>query len=237
MKFEKLHLVFWLTIILIGTSIWISRIYGSLDSDAFVDEDSTTTNNSEQMPTEFHSSPNKTSDSTNTTKTQARLSNTEANTEIDDGDQSSSNTIQNKAKQKNFNNRIDFALLSKTMLHNSILFFPDELADLNNKEVELVGFMAPYDSLNEFRRMVVLPFSAGCNFCAPPSPVEIVYVEQRASKADQFYNIPIQVTGKLKLWEKDSTIEAHKYFLFFIEDATIKPLSADALPHRNHQLY
>ena len=47
--------------------------------------------------------------------------------------------------------------------------FPEALLQLDGKEVQLIGFMAPFDSLENMRRCMIVPTYVGCTFCSPPT--------------------------------------------------------------------
>ena len=56
--------------------------------------------------------------------------------------------------------------------------FPEALLQLDGKEVQLLGFMAPFDSLENMRRCMIVPAYVGCTFCSPPDLTQVVYVTQ-----------------------------------------------------------
>ena len=56
--------------------------------------------------------------------------------------------------------------------------FPEALLQLDGKEVQLIGFMAPFDSLENMRRCMIVPTYVGCTFCSPPDLTQVVYVTQ-----------------------------------------------------------
>ncbi|MFK7961976.1 MAG: DUF3299 domain-containing protein, partial [Phycisphaerales bacterium] len=101
---------------------------------------------------------------------------------------------------------IDFADLGEARPWNLIdqeLRFPDALMELNGQRVSLVGFMAPYDSLDNMRHCMILPSYVGCNFCAPPRMNQVVYVTQGGGDDDSgsfpFVEEASHVTGTLRL--------------------------------------
>ena len=57
------------------------------------------------------------------------------------------------------------------------LEFPESLKKLNGQRVSMVGFMAPFDSLEDMRRCQMVPSYVGCNFCSP-NLRQVVYVTQ-----------------------------------------------------------
>ncbi|MGF1573076.1 MAG: DUF3299 domain-containing protein [Sumerlaeia bacterium] len=122
---------------------------------------------------------------------------------------------------------IDFDLLRTTTLNRTPPpVFDPELDQLEGKTVKLRGFMTPFDSLTNFDTFMAFPFATGCNFCAPPSPLEVVLVRMK-EKGQKFVPEPIEVEGTLSLWRKDKTDNAHKSFLYIMNDAKITVLSFD----------
>ena len=102
--------------------------------------------------------------------------------------------------------QIDFQLLGRTK--NALdpePDYPPELDRLDGEDVEFVGFMTPYDSIDEFRKFMVVNFPTGCNFCAIPRLQEIVWVEIAAGREPpDFIEGLVRVTGTLRLKRADS---------------------------------
>ena len=76
---------------------------------------------------------------------------------------------------------IDFPLLGEARpvdLIDMKLEFPESLKKLNGRRVIMVGFMAPFDSLEDMVRCQIVPSYVGCNFCSPPNLRQVVYVTQ-----------------------------------------------------------
>lgn len=99
--------------------------------------------------------------------------------------------------------------------------FTDKVLALDGKKARIVAFMVPYDSLTDMRTHMLMEVSMGCYFCVPPSPKEVVLVRVPGDKPLEFIEEPILVEGTLELWKPDSEDEAHKMFLFVINDAKI----------------
>lgn len=124
---------------------------------------------------------------------------------------------------------IDFNLLRKTKLNRTPPpVFDAALERYEGKQVKMRGFMTPYDSLTNFQTFMVFPTATGCNFCAPPSPIEVVLVRLE-KKIQPYIPEPIEVEGTLSLWQKDKKDKAHKSFLFVLNDAKVKALSLEEL--------
>lgn len=101
--------------------------------------------------------------------------------------------------------------------------FTDKVLGLDGKTAKIVAFMVPYDSLTDMRTHMLMEVSMGCYFCVPPSPKEVILVRVPGDKPLEFIEEPIVVEGTLDLWKPDSDDEAHKMFLFVINDAKISP--------------
>jgi len=119
--------------------------------------------------------------------------------------------------------KINFDLLRQTKLYREPPpVFPDTLAALDGKKIEMVGFMAPYDDLVDMSTFMLMPSSQGCYFCVPPSAQEVVLVRQAAEGEPPFMSAPLIVSGTLSLWEKESDDQAHEMFLYVMNEATVK---------------
>ena len=74
---------------------------------------------------------------------------------------------------------ITFPLLAEarpTDLIDMNLAFPESLEKLNGRKVRMIGFMAPFDSLEDMRRCMIVPSYVGCTFCSPPNLRQVVYL-------------------------------------------------------------
>ena len=77
--------------------------------------------------------------------------------------------------------RINFPLLGEarpTDLIDMALSFPESLMKLDGRKVSLVGFMAPFDSLDDMSRCMIVPSYVGCTFCNPPNKRQVVFITQ-----------------------------------------------------------
>lgn len=86
-----------------------------------------------------------------------------------------------------------------------------------------MGFMAPYDSLENMKNCMLMGIPTGCFFCTPPSPVEVVFIRQDIPKGKvaPYIDTPIVAEGILKLWKKRSNEPAHKSFIFVLDQAKV----------------
>ncbi len=132
---------------------------------------------------------------------------------------------------------LSFADLEKTTPDaNYLPLYPPGLKALNGKQVRLVGFMAPFDSLTSLKTFMLFPTPAGCNFCAPPAPNQYILVRQRDAAKHPYIENPIEITGKLVLWTTESGIPAdsENFFVYTMEDAEVVELDANAVAPDQH---
>lgn len=120
---------------------------------------------------------------------------------------------------------ITFADLKETVLHRlPPPEFSAKVDDLDGRTVRMVGFMSPYDSLTDLRRFMLVEAPTGCFFCAPPGPLQVVYVEMDARRPQPFIDDPIVVEGRLRLWHEGSKHHGHRSFLFVVDNARVSGL-------------
>jgi hypothetical protein len=115
------------------------------------------------------------------------------------------------------------------------LAFPEQLLALEGRRVRIVGFMAPYDSLESMRRCMVVPSYVGCSFCSPPSLTQVVYVEQVERKGENhpFIESPALFSGTLRLTGQGEPHEGHgQGFVFVLDKAVVTPWTAPEAPVR-----
>ena len=131
---------------------------------------------------------------------------------------------------------IDFPLLGEARpvdLIDMTLEFPESLKKLNGQRVSMVGFMAPFDSLEDMSRCQMVPSYVGCNFCSPPNLRQVVYVtqgsEDESEKTYSFIEEPSYVTGTFKISLPESDHEGKtRGFVYSIENATVVPFEGEA---------
>jgi len=122
---------------------------------------------------------------------------------------------------------VTFEMMKETTLKSTPPpIFTPEVDALDGKEVTIRGFMTPYDSLTQFKKFMIFPNATGCQFCAVPSPKEVVFVRLKSDDDQEFISAPIEVKGTLSIWKEDKVDkdEAHKSFLFVVNDATVKAI-------------
>lgn len=130
---------------------------------------------------------------------------------------------------------IDFPLLAEARPQDLIdmsLTFPEELQKLDGKKVSLIGFMAPFDSLEDMSSCMIVPSYVGCTFCTPPNLRQVVFVSQGTADSEKKYSFieePSYVTGIFRITNSDSTHEGKKQgFVYSIENAEVVPHTGKA---------
>tara|TARA_B100000963_G_scaffold360149_1_gene389949 strand:+ start:469 stop:2184 length:1716 start_codon:yes stop_codon:yes gene_type:complete len=131
---------------------------------------------------------------------------------------------------------ITFPLLAEarpTDLIDMNLAFPESLEKLNGNKVRMIGFMAPFDSLEDMRRCMIVPSYVGCTFCSPPNLRQVVYVTQGADDSSEktysFIEEPSHVVGTLRISLPESSHEGKKHgFVYSIEDAEVTVHTGEA---------
>lgn len=112
--------------------------------------------------------------------------------------------------------------------------YPAWLDELDGQPVEIVGFMAPYDRLDDLSRFMLMPSYVGCYFCAPPSFTQVLLVQQAGEGGKRrFIDPPIRVSGILRLYRPGSDHPAHRdQFVYALDDATCTIVTGDEVPRR-----
>ena len=112
------------------------------------------------------------------------------------------------------------------------LAFPEELQNLDGKKVSLIGFMAPFDSLEDMSKCMMVPSYVGCTFCTPPNLRQVVFVTQGAESSEETYPFieePSYVTGIFRITNSDSTHEGkNQGFVYSIENAEVTAHTGEA---------
>lgn len=134
---------------------------------------------------------------------------------------------------------IDFKLLDQARQPDFDILkitYPPEIEKLEGKRVSIIGFMAPFESLEDMSTCILLPSYVGCFFCRPPSFTQVIFVHQH-KEADgakrPFIQSPSLVTGTLLTHREGSTHPAHQMeFVYVLEDAEVVPYHGDNAPVR-----
>jgi len=114
---------------------------------------------------------------------------------------------------------------------------PTNLKALDGKQVSIVGYMIPFDSVEKINRFILLQAQfMGCFHVPPPQPNEVVMVDMGTRTVD-YSEAPLQVTGLFeikKTFEEDFLIS-----VFTIKNAQVKTakgneVEMDGLPSNFH---
>ncbi|TVQ11240.1 MAG: DUF3299 domain-containing protein [Balneolaceae bacterium] len=110
---------------------------------------------------------------------------------------------------------------------------PEEIGKLNGKTVTIVGYMVPFDSIENIEKFVLLqaPFM-GCYHVPPPQPNETLMIYSSSQRVDYTYE-PVLVTGTLEV--EESYVEAYlvsKYTIHAVNvrRADMKDAELEGLP-------
>ena len=129
---------------------------------------------------------------------------------------------------------VDFNLLGQaTQAADGKPIFPASLKDQEGKQVAIIGFMAPYDQIDDMTHCMIMPAYVGCYFCQPPSLSQVAFARQkdRSDAKKPYIDDPVLVSGKLMLYKPESDHPGHlSQFLYVIEDAVIKAYHGPAAP-------
>jgi len=113
--------------------------------------------------------------------------------------------------------------------------YPPQIKALDGKRVAIVGFMAPFEKLDDMSTCMILPASVGCYYCSPPAVTQVALIQQKADKKDKrpFINEAVIVTGTLRLFTYESQHPAHQAdFMYAIDDATVEVFTGKNKPRR-----
>jgi hypothetical protein len=110
---------------------------------------------------------------------------------------------------------------------------PEEIGRLNGKTVTIVGYMVPFDSIENIEKFVLLqaPFM-GCYHVPPPQPNESLMIYSSSQRVDYTYD-PVLVTGTLEV--EETYVEAYlvsKYTIHAVNvrRADMKDAELEGLP-------
>lgn len=127
--------------------------------------------------------------------------------------------------------RIDWKFLDRTDVEvsdgvrNATIKYPAEIKALDSKRISILGFMAPWEKVNDLTTFMLMPGYVGCYFCNPPAVTQVILVEQRnpEKKKRPYVNEAIVVTGTLRLFTFASQHPAHQAdFMYALDDAVVE---------------
>ncbi len=105
---------------------------------------------------------------------------------------------------------------------------PDHIAQLQDRKVEINGFVIPLGSADfSYFSLTKVPFNE-CYFCYPPAANEQVIVYNSAPPKFNVLKTPVRVVGRLDAGRKR---DVNGFMTFYRMDAwSIEPISEDILP-------
>lgn len=118
---------------------------------------------------------------------------------------------------------------------NAKIGYPPEIKELDGKRIAIVGFMAPWEQIDDMTKFILVPSYVGCYFCSPPAVTQVALVEQRNpdKKKRPFINEAVIVTGTLRLFSYASKHPAHLAdFLYALDDAVVEVYTGKNKPAR-----
>jgi len=131
--------------------------------------------------------------------------------------------------------RVFFRELRRYPLNNRPV--PDEISSLNGKRVSIVGFMVPFDRIENITQFILLqaPFM-GCLHVPPPQANEVLMVNTNTPLRTFTYD-PIRITGDLVI--EEVFIEGFLVSVYTINNASVSTSTAqdaelDDLPPNFH---
>jgi hypothetical protein len=78
---------------------------------------------------------------------------------------------------------------------------PQFIKDLDNKHVEMVGFMMPLTQVENITEFLLVPSLWGCCYGQPPAVNHIVLIQMPKGRTSKFYNDVIRVRGRFHVGE------------------------------------
>lgn len=89
-----------------------------------------------------------------------------------------------------------------------------EVAALNDKIVEIPGFMVPFeDNQNQVTEFLLVPSPQACIHVPPPPPNQMIYVKMVGDKKIKISFLPIWVTGKFHIQNNDSPYGTVSFYM------------------------
>jgi len=114
---------------------------------------------------------------------------------------------------------------------------PANLKSFDGKDVSIIGYMIPFDSIEKINRFILLQAQfMGCFHVPPPQPNEVVMVDM-GSKTVDYNEAPLQVTGTFeikKTYEEDFLISVYTIKNAQVRAAKGSDVEMDGLPANFH---
>ncbi|MCC5933054.1 MAG: DUF3299 domain-containing protein [Candidatus Cyclonatronum sp.] len=133
--------------------------------------------------------------------------------------------------------RIMFSDFRRYQIHRQNAAVPEDLKALNGQEISVVGYMVPFDRIENITQFILLqaPFM-GCMHVPPPQANETLMIETTRPLATYTFD-PLRVTGTLKIDEV--YVEGFLVSVYTISNARVSSSSAsdaelEGLPDNFH---
>lgn len=117
---------------------------------------------------------------------------------------------------------------------DATITYPKELKRCDGQRISIVGFMAPWQSVDDLSTFQLMPGYVGCYLCKPPSPTEVMLVRQKqAGHPWPFAADAVRVTGTLRLFTWESQHPAHQEdFMYALDEAEVHLYTGPDKPDR-----
>ena len=117
---------------------------------------------------------------------------------------------------------------------DATITYPKELKRCDGRRISIVGFMAPWQSVDDLSTFQLMPGYVGCYLCKPPSPTEVMLVRQKqAGHPWPFAADAVRVTGTLRLFTWESQHPAHQEdFMYALDEAEVHLYTGPDKPDR-----
>jgi len=93
--------------------------------------------------------------------------------------------------------------------------FAQDLVDIRNAEINLIGFMVPLQEFRQVKEFLLLPLPVQCYFCEAPPMRDVMLVQMAQDEKTDIVNEPVIVNGILSLNEGPGT-----KFFYVLKDAS-----------------
>lgn len=133
--------------------------------------------------------------------------------------------------------RVMFSDFRRYQIHRQNPEIPEDLKALNGQEVTVIGYMVPFDRIENITQFILLqaPFM-GCMHVPPPQANEVLMIETNRPLATYTFD-PLRVTGTLNI--EEVFVEGFLVSVYTLTNARVAASSAadtelDGLPDNFH---
>lgn len=96
--------------------------------------------------------------------------------------------------------------------------FHQDLVDIRDAEVNIIGFMVPLQQFRAVKEFLLLPLPVQCYFCEAPPMRDVMLVQMAEGESTDIVNEPVVVSGVLNLNEGPGT-----KFFYVLKEASRAP--------------